>query len=272
MERSRRRVATLAALAAITLLPGASVQAQEEAAASAERQQFEKVVGARATGNEAAEESQKRVDSLSDETDELLAKYRTTWKQIESIDAYNRQMRDLLDAQQAELASLGNQLERVQSVSRSVTPLMVRMIDAVDQFVELDVPFLKKERKERVDGLRALMRRADVTTAEKFRQIMEAYQVENEYGRTIEAYRSTIDIDGKETTVDFLRFGRVALVYQSLDEQQAGAWSQKERKWVPLDSSHRSALRAGLRIARKQAAPDLIRLPLPAAVDAREQG
>ena len=94
---------------------------------------------------------------------------------------------------------------------------------------------------------------------------MEAYQVENEYGRTIEAYRSTVDIEGRETTVDFLRFGRIALVYQSLDEQEAGAWSQDERRFVPLDSSYRSALRNGLRIARKQAAPDLIRLPLARA-------
>ena len=145
-----------------------------------------------------------------------------------------------------------------------------KWVAAKEQFVSLDVPFLIDERKERITGLRTLMGRADVTTAEKFRQIMEAYQVENEYGRTIEAYRSTIDIEGRETTVDFLRYGRIALVYQSLDEQQQGAWSQADRKFVPLDSGYRSALRAGLRIARKQAAPDLIRLPLPAPTDARE--
>jgi hypothetical protein len=94
---------------------------------------------------------------------------------------------------------------------------------------------------------------------------MEAYQIENEYGRTIESYRGAVELAGRETTVDFLRFGRIALVYQSLDQADAGVWNQETRSWDRLDSSYRSAIRQGLRIARKQAAPDLIRLPLPVA-------
>jgi hypothetical protein len=279
MGWSRRGAATLLA-SALTLHAGSLALAQEDAAAqetaptdaapSEERQEFERVIDTRAGGNEAAVAAQKRVETLADETDELLSKYRTALKQIDSLDAYNRQMRDLLNAQEAELVSLDDQLERVQSVGRSVTPLMMRMIEALDQFVQLDVPFLPKERAERVGGLRNLMDRADVTTAEKFRQIMEAYQIENEYGRTIEAYRASLELEGRETTVDFLRFGRIALVYQSLDEAQQGVWSQEERAWVPLDSSYRSSIREGLRIARKAAAPDLVRLPLPAPADARE--
>jgi hypothetical protein len=108
-----------------------------------------------------------------------------------------------------------------------------------------------------------------VTGAEKYRQIMEAYQIETEFGRTIEAYRGTIDLEGRETTVDFLRFGRIALVYQSLDETESGAWNQMTRSWMPLDTDYRSSIRNGLRIARKQSAPDLIRLPLPAGREAR---
>ena len=77
---------------------------------------------------------------------------------------------------------------------------------------------------------------------------------------------------GKKITVDFLRFGRIALLYQTLDGMEAGVWDQANRTWEPLDTSYRSAIREGLRIARKQAAPDLIRLPLPAASDAEEAG
>ena len=264
MRWSRFRVATVTGLGALALVAGAPGVAQE-----AGREALEEVVEKRSAGNVQAEQSQKRIDQIADETDELLAKYRTTWKQIEAIDVYNAQMRDLILAQEAELASLADQLERVQSVGRSVTPLMLNMIDALEKFVELDVPFLAEERKKRVAELRALMGRADVTRAEKFRQIMEAYQIENEYGRTIEAYRGTLDLDGRETTVDFLRFGRIALVYQSLDERERGMWSQAEGAWVALDTDYRSAIRNGLRIARKQSAPDLIKLPLPAPDDAR---
>ena len=175
-------------------------------------------------------------------------------------------MEELLVSQQAELDSLRDQLDRVEIVTRDVTPLMLRMIGALEAFVELDIPFLMEERNGRVNELRKMMSRSDVSNSEKYRRIMEAYQIENEYGRTIEAYRATLDQGGRETTVDFLRVGRIALVYQTLDETEAGVWDQESRSWKPLDpDEYRSAIRQGLRIARKQSAPDLIQLPLPAA-------
>jgi hypothetical protein len=109
------------------------------------------------------------------------------------------------------------------------------------------------------------MGRADVSNAEKYRQIMDAYQVENEYGRTIEAYRTTLNVDGVDVKADLLRFGRIALVYQTLDQKSAGVWNQEVGNWEPLDPGYRTAIKEGLKIARKQMAPDLIRLPLPAA-------
>jgi hypothetical protein len=273
MGRSRIAVAAAGALGALWLHSGSLALAQGEAATEPSvpeaREALGNIVDVRAEGNETASESQKRIDTISDETDGLLAQYRTTLKQIDAIDLYNGQMSDLISAQKDELASLQSQLDRVETVGRSVTPLMMLMIDAIERFVALDVPFLIAERTERVEELRKLMGRPDVTTAEKYRQIMEAYQIENEYGRTIEAYRASLQIEDRETTVDFLRFGRIALVYQSLDESEAGVWDQETRAWVPLDSSYRSAIRQGLRIARKQAAPDLITLPLPAPAEAR---
>jgi hypothetical protein len=231
----------------------------------AEDAKLETIVDERAAANDKAAAVQKEVDKLSDETGDLLEQYRTALKQIDAITVYNSQMRSLIASQEAEMNSLGNQVDRVEIVGRSVTPLMLRMIAALEQFVKLDVPFLLDERTKRVEDLNQTMSRADVSTAEKFRQIMEAYQIENEFGRTIEAYRGTLQVEGKEITVDFLRFGRIALVYQSLDESMTGTWNKQERKWESLDSSYRSAIRQGMRIARKQAAPDLIRLPLSAA-------
>jgi vacuolar-type H+-ATPase subunit I/STV1 len=233
---------------------------------------LEAVQKVRNDANLAGQESQQRIDTLSDETETLFSRYSATLKQIDSLRVFNRQMRELIASQEAELHSLNDQLERVASVGRSVTPLMINMIDAVEAFVGLDVPFLIDERKERIAALRKLMNRADVSNAEKYRNIMEAYQVENEYGRTIEAYRSSLQIGEREVTVDFLRFGRIALVYQSLDESETGVWDQENRTWKALDANWRNPIRQGLRIARKQAAPDLIRLPLPAATKSGGQG
>jgi len=273
MERSSAVVVAACALGALWLGAGPAALAQEAAPGAPrlpkEREVLEQVIDTRNQGNEAAEQSQQQIEALSDETEALLAQYRTALKQSDSLDLYNSQMRDLLAAQKTELASLQDQLDRVETVGRSLTPLMILMIDALEKFVRLDIPFLIDERTERVAELRKLMTRPDVTTAARFRQILEAYQIEAEYGRTIEAYRAPLALHGEEVTVDFLRFGRIALVYQTLDAAEAGAWDREQRSWIPLARSDRSAIRDALRIARKQAAPDLIRIPLPAPAGAR---
>jgi septal ring factor EnvC (AmiA/AmiB activator) len=252
------------AIGASWILPGATAFAQQGADAEmpAMKEAFGEILDERAEGNDESATVQKQIDELSDQTDELSAKYRTALTQIDSIRIYNHQLRGLISSQQEELTSLQDQLDRVEVVGRSVTPLMLRMIDALDATVALDLPYLTEERTERIENLQKLMTRANVTNAEKFRVIMEAYQTENEYGRTIEAYRSTLKRGDREIKVDFLRFGRIALVYQTLDGMEAGVWNQAKKTWEPLDASYRTAIREGLRIARKQAAPDLIRLPL----------
>jgi len=264
-----KRALAISTLMFVSVVLNATAFAQEAAPAGADvpdkKQLLEGMFDKRSQTNDESAGAQKRIDGLSDETDKLLSRYRTALKQIDSTRIYNSQMRELIASQEAELESLQAQLDQVEVVGRSVMPLMLKMIDAFESLIELDLPFLLDERNERLASLRALMKRADVTSAEKYRRIMEAYQIENEYGRTIEAYRSTMDIAGREATVDFLRFGRIALVYQTPDGTEAGVWNRETKAWEPLDPRYRGSIRDGLRIARKQSAPDLIRLPLPAA-------
>lgn len=219
--------------------------------------------------NAAAAESQRRVDQLSEETDELLSEYRRTLQQVGSLDLYIEQIEGLIAAQDGEMASLRAQVEKFTVVGREVMPLMLRMVDALEAFVELDVPFLLAERRDRVRLLRDLLKRPDVTDSEKYRRVLEAYQIENEYGRTIEAYPGEIGEREQARSVDFLRVGRIALLYQTLDGAEAGVWNAHEQGWIPLGDEYRRTIRQGLRIARKQAAPDLVRLPIPTAEVAR---
>lgn len=190
--------------------------------------------------------------------------YSELLRRLESLHIYNRQLERLIASQRKEMATIEEELTRIDDVNRSVTPLMVRMVEALAAFVELDLPFNIEERRARIAKLRELLEASKFSTADRYRSILQAYQIENEYGRSIEAYRSTLERDGRELTVDFLRIGRTAFLYQTLDESDAGVWDQAKRHWEPLDGSHRSAMRRGLRIARKQAAPDLIQIPLPA--------
>ena len=230
--------------------------------------QLDETIGLRTRAQAEGSASQGRIDAISDETDQMLAQYRSALQRIEALRVYNQQLSELVDAQQQEKVQVRGEIESVTIVNREITPLMLRMIESLDAFVSLDVPFLLSERTRRVEGLREMMSRPDVTEAEKFRRVLEAYQIENDYGRSIEAYRSALDEGGSVREVEFLRIGRTALYYQTLDGSEMGRWDQKDRHWVPMDASYRSALRQGLRMARKQAAPNLLLLPIPAAENA----
>lgn len=222
----------------------------------------------RAAATAAAAQKQEAIDQVSDDIDKMSAEYRALLKETRALDVYNKQVETLLESQDKEMESLRRQLDEITHIGREIMPLMSRMIDTLEQFVSLDVPFLPEERSQRVAGLRELMGRADVTISEKYRRLLEAYQIENEFGRTIEAYRGELEADGKTRTVDFLRIGRVALLYQTLDGEETGAWDATAREWTSLPSEYRNSVREGLRIARKQVAPDLLYVPVPAAQEA----
>lgn len=208
--------------------------------------------------------SQARVDALVEQRNDLVSDYKMSLKEIDGLQVYNAQLGRQISNQEAEMAQLNGSLDRVAVVDRQMTPLMIRMIDGLEQFINLDVPFLPQERNERLRNLKDLMTRSDISTAEKFRNLIEAYKVENDYGRTIEAYVEEIEVDGAVREVDVLRVGRVALLYQTQDRATTGMWNIREKRWEELGAEYKNPVRNGIRVARKQAAPELLRVPLNA--------
>lgn len=207
--------------------------------------------------------SQEQVETLDDGTQALVHEYRNGLRELEALKTYHQQLAREVKSQEAERVAVDKQLADIEVTQRSILPLMLRMHDVLVQYVTLDTPFLEQERSKRLDDLKTMMDRSDVTLAEKYRRLMEAYQVETEYGRTIEAYRGDLKTDDKSRAVDFLRFGRVGLYYLTLDRREAGYWDNGPRRWVVLPTEYRIDIERGLRIARKQAAPDLLKLPVP---------
>lgn len=141
------------------------------------------------------------------------------------------------------------------------------MIEGLERFVQLDIPFLLEERTQRIETLKDLMDEPNVSVAEKFRKVMEAFQIENEFGRTIESYTDTIEIDGGVREVEFLRIGRVALLFQSADGSMTGVWDEESKTWNMSDE-HRNEVKKGLRVANELIAPELLLLPVPAPEEA----
>jgi hypothetical protein len=208
---------------------------------------------------------QQRVEQIASQTDDLLAEYNTLAKVVDGLKTYNSLLQRQVDNQESEKQALSESIDNVALIERQIVPMMTRMLDSLEEFIQLDTPFLMKERTERLARLREMMERSDVTSAEKFRRVIEAYQIENDYGRTIEAYKGTVEINGNPQEVDFLRVGRVALAYQSVGGQYTGAWDPETKQFVELPpEKFKTQIAQGIRVARKQIAPDLLIVPVAA--------
>jgi hypothetical protein len=217
------------------------------------------VIGEQVKTEQAAQASQKRITQLDEEATGMLAEYRQATAEAAGLKAYNDQLATQVKSQQDELTTMTRQLGEIETTSREALPMMQKMVATLAQFVKLDTPFLPEERSNRIAQLQDMMTRADVSVSEKYRRIVEAYQIEIEYGRTIETYQGKV----ADKTVDFLRAGRVSLLYQSLDGGETGYWDADAKNWT-RDDDYSDAITAGLKVARKQAAPDFIRLPVHA--------
>lgn len=236
-------------------------------AAAASAQDLSQVLNQSEQRIRLAQESQQRVDRVVEQTRNVTDQYRQILREIEGLEVYNRLLERQVQRQGEQKEQIRASIGEVTVIQRQIVPLMDRMIAGLEQFVDLDVPFLEEERKGRVETLKTLLERQDVTVAEKYRRVMEAYQIENEYGRTIENYKGSLEVDGLVREVDFLRIGRVALIYQTTDGQRQGVWDQRAGEWKALDSEYRNRIRQGFRVARRQIAPELLILPFPAPED-----
>jgi hypothetical protein len=237
------------------------------AAGTARAQTLDDTVALEQGINDASAESQQRVSTLAGQTEDLLTEYRAVVRETEALKIYNDNLDRVVTDQRMEVESINRQLEGLEETNRGVVPLMLDMIEALDQIVEADIPFRIAERRARVERLRGMMDQAEVTASEKYRRVMEAYQSELEFGRTTEAYSDALPSSGQ--TVDFLRVGRTLLLYQSSDQSTTGWFNPGTRSFEELSDRYRLEVRNGLAIARNEKAPDLVTLPIPGPEDAQ---
>jgi hypothetical protein len=205
--------------------------------------------------NQQLERSQQTINKLHDATTTTLDQYKTTLRETETYTTYNRQLKEIIASQQEELSSLDTQVNEVAVTSKQIMPLMERMIETLEAFIAQDLPFLPQERGQRIARLKENMAKADLSVAEKYRKILEAYQIEIEYGKTMEAYQGEVD----SRKVNFLKLGRIAFFYQTLDKSQSAVWNKHQNAWQEVaDSEVKRSIEMGIKIARKQRSPELL--------------
>ena len=192
--------------------------------------------------------NQEQLNKIDDQTKLLEFDYKDTIKEYENLKLYNDQLQRIITSQEEEIQSILDQIDELDNININMIPIMLKMIDALDKFVTLDIPFLITERTERVDNLKSIMDRGDISTSEKFRKVTEAYQIESDYGRTIEAYRSEVEFDGETFNADFLRVGRVSLAFVTSNGDKAGFWNKSTGRWEESSAAVKRSTVDGLKI------------------------
>lgn len=212
----------------------------------------------------AASESQTRINRLSDQADELQSKFSEQAKIVDGLEVYNAQMRRTISEQEKTIAQYDRSIEEVAELQRQVAPLMERMMVGLEQFVALDIPFQLDVRQGRLAQVRDTFDESNVNIAEKFRLVLSQYSQEIQYGRLMQHYTGTMQVDGVERDVDFLRVGRIALLYQTSDQTSTGAWDKVNKQFVELDNEYRRPVAQGIRMAQQQATLEILELPINA--------
>ena len=203
--------------------------------------------------------SQDNIDATERMTDKIVNEWKAVSKQVEGLKLYNEQKRIQIQAQLDLMDKLDDQLVQVVVMQRQIPPLAQRMLESLESFIALDTPFRIEERQNRIDLVRSSLAKPKVTASEQVRQVLEAYNIEAEYGRKIDTYESTL-LDG--TVVNILVIGRIGMFYQTKDEQSSGRWNNETNTWDELPGSYRKPIRNGIRMAKKLAPTDMLMMPV----------
>ncbi len=206
--------------------------------------------------------SQVLIDGVSNETQDLAAQYQEKTKIVDGLKVYNALLGRQLQNQEYEANTLRKSITDAAVIERQILPMLSRMVDSIDTYISLDMPFLQEERRARVATLRRILVNPGVTNAEKARRVFEAFQIENDFGNTIESYKGKLNLAEKTYDVDFLRVGRIAFMYRAVGQELYGHWDAHVNEWVPLTSSQFIRnIDKGIKIARQEIAPELITIP-----------
>ena len=255
MGNSRRRhfrSAAVAWLLAATVVAGACAQT------------FDELMSESGAAAEASIEAQKRVDALARQTRSAMREFRSVSRQIEDLRRYNDQLERQIAEQRRSTDSLDASIAQLSGFQRELLPLTERMLDSLQRFIALDLPFRLAERQQRIAGLRELLDNPSIPVAEKYHEVLRAYRAELAYGTGLDAWTDQVTVGGAMREGTLLRIGRIALFFRSPDGNVSAMWNRMRRRWEVLEDIDADTLAEGIRVARGGVARELLLLPVPA--------
>ena len=226
-----------------------------------EKELMQQAIDIEASSSNDAANRQEFIDNVDSEIIVLTGDIQFLSQQLDLTNIYNRQLQELIDSQNAEIISINEQMVELDKTNKGILPTLEEMVSTLESIINDDTPFLLTERKARVVELKDILKQSNISTSEKFRRVFEAYQIENEFGRTIESYRDEITFDSETFNVEVFRLGRVGLYARTSDGRHTAMYSKKEGRWIRKKGID-NELVVALKIARKELPPSLLKLPI----------
>ncbi|MCU8282417.1 DUF3450 domain-containing protein, partial [Vibrio vulnificus] len=207
----------------------------------------------------AASKSQSVINVSADKSQLLQAEIEILKEEVRNLELYQRHLTSMIANQEQEKSSLAKQIQDIQVTRQGIVPLMYDMLDTLKTTINQDMPIKWQQRQERIEKLEQMMVRADVADAEKFRRILEAYQIELDYGSKLSAYQDPITLaDGKQIEVEQLHLGRVSLIARTLNANQFWYWDKNQRHWLSLTTIPSTDVNRAFDIAAQKVAPAML--------------
>lgn len=216
------------------------------------------------------EASQKQVALAADSAVAARQELLGLEQQLKDLNAYNRYMNTMVAGQERELTTLQDQLANVEETRQALVPLLLKMQSDLESWVASDIPLRSVERAERLEMLRKMMADAKISESEKYRVLLQAYQVEAEYGQRLDVWQQHLRLDGEERLVNIVSLGRIALLAMTPDGHSAWRWSTGSNNWLPLDGKWQAEVAKAIALGEEKQTPTLLMLPL--SVSHQEEG
>lgn len=213
--------------------------------------------------NQLSQTSQQKINHNAEQSMELTNQIAQLKEEIRNLSIYRSHLENLVSNQQQQQESLNDQIGQIKLTRQGIVPLMYQMLTSLELIVKSDKPIKLEQRLTRIDDLKRMMGRADVSDAEKYRRILEAFQIELDYGNKLSLYRDTITLDeNQDREVELVAVGRLALLARSFDQQNYWYWSNQQVQWVKGDSSNLPQINQVFDVASKKTPPSLLSLPI----------